>query len=166
MSFSLFFTITGFIFTVLSSIIIKNIYDLYPINKVTEFLKPTEETIFNKISTSVFPIILWAIIEVPVLGFNKYFLIGLLLNIIINCSISYIIMYGNELFSHHEGKTISTISIVIATSFGFLINYLTLFVGKYGDIYNSIIGLVLTIILFVLIRLLKPNVLIFKNQKK
>lgn len=166
MSFSLFFTITGVVFTILSSIIIKNIYDMYPITKVTEFLKPTEETIFNRISTSVFPIIIWGIIETPVLGYNNFFILGLLLNIIINCAITYVIVYGHDLFSHDEGKIMPIFSIIIATLIGFLINYLTLFIGRYGDLTNSILGMILIIILFVLIRVLKPNVFIFKNQKK
>ena len=166
MSFSLFFTITGIIFAIFSSIIIKNIYDYYPINKITEFLKPTEETIFNRISISIFPIIIWAIVECPILGYNNLFLPGILLNIVLNCSIYYIVFYGNDLINHEEDKITPIITIILANIVGYLINYLTLFIGNFGNIINSIIGLSLILILFILIRILKPNILIFKNQKK
>lgn len=166
MSLSLFFAITGTIFTILSSIIIKNLYDMYPINKVTEFIKPTEETIFNKISTSILPLIIWSIIEVPVIGYNSNFLLGLLLNITINCSLTYIIIYGHSLLGSEEGKILSITSIIIASIMGFMINYLTLFVGHMGYLLNSIIGIILLIALFTTIRMLKPNILIFKKEKK
>lgn len=166
MSFSLFFTIMGILFTVFSSIVIKDIYDYYPINKVTEFLNPTEETVFNKISISVLPIIVWAIIECPVLGYNNLFLLGLILNITINCSIYYIIYYGRILLSSEEEKTIPIVMIILGNIIGFIINYLTLLIGVFGNIFNSIIGLALILVLFILIRILKPNILIFKNQKK
>ena len=166
MSFSLFFTITGIIFTIFSSIVIKDIYNFYPINKITEFLKPTEETVFNRISISVFPIIIWAIVECPILGYNTLFLLGLLLNIVINCSICYIIYYGRTLISHEEETIIPTVTIILANIIGYLINYLTLFIGKFGNILNSIIGLSLVLIVFLLIRIIKPNMFIFKNEKK
>ena len=166
MSFSLFFTITGIIFTIFSSIIIKDIYSYYPINKITEFLNPTEETVFNRISISVIPIIVWAVVECPVLGYNNLFLLGLLLNIAINCSIYYIIYYGRTLLSPEEEKIIPIITIILANVVSFLLNYFTLLIGGFGSMINSIIGLALLIVLFVLIRILKPNLLIFKNQKK
>ena len=166
MSFSLFFTIMGIVFTVFSSIIIKDIYDYYPINKITEFLNPTEDTVYNKISVCIIPIIAWAVIECIVLGYNSFFLLGLILNITINCSIFYIIHYGHTLISQDEEKVVSIITIVLANIVGFLINYLLLLIGSYGNILNSIIGLALLIILFILIRVIKPNILIFKNQKK
>ena len=166
MSFSLFFTITGIVFTIFSSIVIKDIYDFYPINKLTEFLKPTEETVFNIISISVFPIIIWAIVECPILGYNNLFLPGLLLNIALNCSICYIIYYGSNLINHEEDKVTSIITIILANIVGYLINYLTLFIGGFGNILNSIIGLALILVLFISIRIIKPNILIFKNQKK
>lgn len=143
-----------------------NIYDFYPINKLTEFLKPTEDTIFNRISISILPILVWAILEVPILGYNNLFLVGLALNILINCSINYIIHYGQTLISKEEEKIVPIITIILANIIGFLINYLTLFIGSFGNIIYSIIGLVLFLILFILIRLLKPNILIFKSQKK
>lgn len=166
MSFSLFFTIMGIVFTVFSSIIIKDIYDYYPINRFTEFLNPTEDTVFNKISICVIPILAWSIIECIALGYNSLFLIGLILNITINCSICYIIHYGNNLLTQDEEKVVSIITIALANIVGFLINYLILLIGSYGNMINSIIGLALLIILFILIRVLKPNILIFKSQKK
>ncbi len=166
MSYSLFFTLTGLIFSISSSIIIYNIYEVYPINKVTLFLKPNEETIFNRISVSVLPILIWSILEIPLLGHNNLFLIGLILNLVLNCSINYIIHYGNELISETEEKVIPIITIFIANIVGYLINYLTLFIGHFGSIINTIIGVVLLYILFILIKVLKPNIFIFKNQKK
>ncbi len=166
MSYSLFFTLTGLIFSISASIIIYNIYEVYPINKVTLFLKPNEETIFNRISTSVLPILIWSILEIPLLGHNNLFLIGLILNILLNNSINYIIHYGSELISENEEKIIPIITIFIANIVGYLINYLTLFIGGFGNVINSVIGVSLLFILYILIKVLKPNIFIFKNQKK
>ena len=118
------------------------------------------------ISISVFPIIIWAIVECPILGYNNLFLPGLLLNIVLNCSICYIIYYGSNLIKNEKDRITPVIAIVLANIVGYLINYLTLFIGSFGNILNSIIGLALILIVFISIRIIKPNILIFKNQKK
>lgn len=166
MSYSLFYTITGILFVIFTSLIIHSIYDYYSINKYTEFLHPTNETIFNKISTSILPIIIWAYLEVPILGYNNHFIIGLILNILINCAINYIIHYGHNLISEKEEKIIPIITIILANIIGFLVNYLILFIGRFGKISNSLIGLILITVLYLLIKILKPNIFIFKSQKK
>ena len=66
----LFFMISGFLFVTGLSVLLKFIYEIFPINKITNFLSPTEESVFNNIGKVIIPNILWALIEVSLLGSN------------------------------------------------------------------------------------------------
>lgn len=166
MSLSLFLIISGLVFTILFSIIVKNIYDVFSINKITEFLNPIEDTVFNKIGIAVLPIIIWGFVEIIALGSFKYFVLGIILNIIVNCCISYIIIFGHTYITEYESKLFSIAVIIISSIIGYAANYLTLLIGGIGNFTNSVIGLLLLTILYILIKITKPNILIFKKQKK
>ena len=96
----LFFMISGFLFVVGFSIILNFLYELFPINKLTKFLSPTENSIFNKITISIVPNIIWALIEILILGSNCYFVLGFILNIFINMCVMYVICYGYKIISN------------------------------------------------------------------
>lgn len=166
MSLSLFLIVSGLVFTILFSIIIKNIYDVFSINKITEFLNPIEDTVFNRIGISILPIIIWGFVEILALGSFKYFVLGIVLNIIVNCCISYIIIYGHTYITEYESKLFLIVVIIISSITGYAVNYLTLLIGGIGNFTYSVIGLLLLTVFYILIKLKKPNILIFKKQKK
>lgn len=163
----LFFMIAGFIFTVLSSIIILQTYNIFSITKLTKFIYPTKDTIFNNIGTSIIPILLWGYIEIAILSTNSYFLIGLCLNIFLNCAISYIIIYGYSLISNKENTTIQIVSLIAANFFGYSINYLSLLIG--GSISNlliNIIGILAITVFYIIIKIYPPKSEFFRGKTK
>ena len=102
-----FFTIFGFLFIVISSILTNYIYTVFSINKVTNFLYPTDgRNIIDEINITVLPIIVWGFVELPILGYNDNFIISILLNILVSCSIMYEIKYGFYLVLKKEIKFI------------------------------------------------------------
>lgn len=159
----LFFMAFGFVFVIGLSIILNYLYSIFSINKITKFLHPTEETIFNQISIPIIPIILWAFISLPILGNNNFFLIGLLLNIFLTSSVMYIIKYGYKVISSKESNTVSIIAITISSLFGFTINYLSLLIGKSGDLFTSIIGLLIITIFYIIIKIFPPKSEFFRG---
>lgn len=122
----LFFTICGFLFVSISGIIINYIYDLFPINRVTSFLKPLENNVFNKINITLLPILLWSCIEFPLLVSNKYFFVSILANSFTSCVVMYIIKNSSYLINKRSEEVSDIIGIFIATFFGQLLQYLVL----------------------------------------
>lgn len=162
----LFFMVTGYIFTVLSSILILQTYNIFSINKLTKFIYPPKETIFNKIGVSLIPILLWSLIEIAILGTNSYFMLGICLNIFLNCSISYIIIYGYFLISSKETPLVQLVSILIANFFGYAINYISLLIGGTTSMLYNIIAIVVFIIVYTIIKLYPPKNEFFRGTKK
>ena len=162
----IFFMVAGFIFTIGLSIVLNYLYSIFSINKITKFLHPTDETIFNQISIPIIPIILWSFIELPILGNNNFFLVGLVLNIFLTSSIMYIIKYGYKLISPKESNIVSIIAILVSTFFGFIINYLSLLIGKDGDLLNSIIGLFVITVFYIIIKIFPPKSEFFRGASE
>lgn len=131
----LFFTVCGFLFVAISSIIINYIYDIFPINKVTVFLKPLDRASINKFNITLIPILLWSYIELPMLITNKYFVVSVLANSFISCVVMYIIKNSSYLINRKTENVTEGIAIVIATVFGQLIGYLFLLMG--ADVISS-----------------------------
>lgn len=125
----LFFTVCGFLFVAISSIIINYIYDIFPINKVTVFLKPLDRSSINQFNITLIPILLWSYIELPMLITNKYFFVSILANSFISCVVMYIIKNSSYLINKKTENVTEGIAIVIATVFGQLISYLFLLMG-------------------------------------
>ncbi len=159
-----FFMITGSLFVIGSSIILHYIYSMFPINKLTIFLKPTEDTIFNNTSISIIPLILWSFIELPVLGENNYFIWALLLNIFLSVAINYIFIYGYSLISKNDSDIIEIISIIIGTSTGFFVNGITLVIGTYSNMLYSIAGVLIIAFIFILIKKYPPKSNFFRGK--
>lgn len=155
----LFFMISGFLFVIGLSIIFSYLFDIFSINKITKFLSPLEDTIFNNISISVIPNILWSLIEIVILGSNYYFMLGFLLNIFVSMCIMYVIKYGYVLISEKENDVVNIIAILFSSFFGFLCNYLCLMIGTYREINTlySIIGILVFICFYLIIRFFPPN---------
>ena len=164
----LFFMISGYLFVVGLSIILNYLFELFPINKVTKFLSPLEKTIFNNISISVIPNTLWALIEIVILGTNKYFLIGFLLNIFVSLCVMYVIKYGYTLITNKENNIVNIIAIFFSCFFGFVCNYICLLIGTSTEInaLYSIIGMLVFIAFYVLIKLFPPKSEFFRGTIK
>lgn len=164
----LFFMINGLLFVIGLSTLLKFIYEIFPINKITNFLSPTEESVFNNIGIIIIPSILWALIESSLLGNNYYFLLGFILNIFVSMATIYVIEYGYRLIinKNKNNYIINIISIITGSIFGFSVNYLCLLIGVSKDIklYYSVIGILLFIIIYVLIKLFTPKSKIFKKD--
>lgn len=152
----LFFTICGFLFVTISSIIINYIYDIFPINKITIFLKPLGKNFFNQINITIIPILLWSYIELPMLVTNKYFFLSILLNSFVSCIIIYIIKNSSYLINKKTENTIDSIAIIFATLFGQLIQYLILLIGT-NSLKNAILQMIFLILYSVLIIVLRIN---------
>ena len=164
----LFFMISGFLFVTGLSVLLKFIYEIFPINKITNFLSPTEESVFNNIGKVIIPNILWALIEVSLLGSNYYFLLGFILNIFVSMSTIYVIEYGYRLIinKNKNNNLTNIISIITGSIFGFSVNYLCLLIGVSKDIkmYYSVIGILLFIIIYIIIKLFPPKSNFFKKD--
>lgn len=162
----LFFMISGFLFVIGLSILFKFIYEIFPINRITNFLSPTEESVFNNTGIIIIPNILWALIEVSILGNNYYFLLGFILNISVSMSTIYVIEYGSRLINNKKNNIIGIISILIGSIFGFSVNYLCLLIGiaKEIKLYYSVIGMLIFIIFYILIKLFPPKNEFFKKE--
>lgn len=159
-----FFTVFGVFFVIISSILINYIYNIFSINKVTSFLNPIDgRSILDEISLTILPIIVWSFIEIPVLGDNNNFLIAIILNIIVNCSIIYIMKYGIFVFFNQENNLITIISISIATILGYFVAFMVLkshFLINLGHFsyFVSIIGMIILLTLHSLYILKKPSI--------
>ena len=164
----LFFMITGFLFVTGLSVLINYIYEIFSINKITKFLSPTENTIFNKIGITIIPSIIWSLIEIPMLGTNYYFLLGFILNIIISMSVIYVIKYGYNLINKNENNIVKIISIIGGTFFGFTVNYLSLLIGIQRDskLTTSLIGILLFTVFYILIKIFPPKSNFFRETRE
>lgn len=161
-----FFMISGYFFVVGASVILQYLFEIFSINIVTKFLSPTEDTIFNKIGIIMIPNILWALIEIVLLGNNYYFILGFLLNIFVSLCLMYVVRYGYTLISKYDSNIVNVVSIFFACFFGFLCNYLCLMIGVNRNInpLYSILGLLIFIIIYVLIRLFPPKSKFFRGK--
>ena len=160
-----FFTIFGFFFICICSIIMNYIYDLFPINRLTMLLKPTFQSTWAEISATTLPIILWPFIELPVFGSNSNFLLAVVCNLFVSWSVLYVIRYGAKLFKK-ENNIIRISSIIIATCFGQLASYLILVSGEFAktNILVSLIGLLFIFLLYLIIGLFPPKTMFFQGK--
>ncbi len=162
----LFFMISGYLFVVGLSVILTYLFELFSINKVTKFLSPTEDTVFNKIGIVIIPNILWALIEIALLGNNRYFMLGFILNIFISSCLMYVVKYGYSLISNYESNIVNVVAIFFACFFGFLCNYLCLMIGVDKEInpLYSILCLLIFISIYVIIRIFPPKNEFFRGK--
>lgn len=162
-----FFTIGGFIFVLAFSIFTNYIYDIFPINKITSFIKPdNDKGIWNKISITVLPIIIWSLIELPILGTNENYIIAVLFNIIISCAIIYEIRFSCKIIFNLENNYTNIISIIVASSVGQLVAFMIL---KMKPLFNfntwySIGGIIFLIFIFIMFRYFPPKTDFFRDK--
>ncbi len=156
---NLFFMISGFLFVSGFSVILNYLFEIFSINKFTKFLNPLNNAIFNDISYAIIPNILWAFIELIILGTNYYFLLGLVLNILVSMGVMYVIRYGYRLFHDNESHIVNIVSIIVSCFFGFTCNYLCLLTGinKNIKLVYSFIGLVVFTIVYLVIKFFPPR---------
>lgn len=162
----LFFTLFGILFCSISTFIIYFIYDLFPINKITDILNPTKKSIWNDINIAVLPTLIWGLIELPIFGFNNLFIISIILNICVGSAVMYIIKYSSYLFNNKNTLFYDLISIFIAILFGQIIEGLIVAMGESDfNIFISILSLI-GLIVFVLYLKIKPPKTFFFTEKK
>lgn len=156
---NLFFMVSGFLFVTGFSVILNYLFEIFSINKFTKFLNPLNNAIFNDISYSIIPNIIWALIEIIILGTNYYFLLGFILNILVSMGIMYVIRYGYKLVYDNESHIVNVVSIIVSCFFGFTCNYLSLLTGinKRIDIKYSLIGIVSFTIIYLILKLFPPK---------
>lgn len=162
-----FFTIGGIIFVSLISIIIYFIYDIFPISKVTNFLNPIQKSLWNDINITVIPILTWALIELPVLGLNNFFIISIISNLCISSAVIYVIKYGYLLIKKEDNNLVNLISIVVSSFFGFILSYFILKISNINNynLYFSI-GELLVLIGFVFyLKIFPPKTFFFAEKK-
>lgn len=164
----LLFMICGFLFVIGTSIILNYLYELFPINKITNFLSPSKDTTFNQIGIIIIPNIIWSLIEISVLGTNYYFLLGFFLNIFISTSVIYIIKYGYKLLNENKNNIINVSSIIIGSTFGFSINYISLLIGitKKCNLTTSLLGIAIFIIFYLILKINPPKSEFFQGKKE
>lgn len=162
----MFFCVFGAIFVVIGSAFINYIYEIFPINKITNFLAPIDNKgIWSKISIATLPILIWSCIEIAILGSSNYFIVSVIFNIAIASAIIFIIKYSYSLFSDKENNIINLISIFIGAISGQFIAYLILNVSSISNKFYlvSIIGLCILIGLHILISLRPPKSTFFRG---
>lgn len=158
-----FFTVFGFIFIATATIAIDYIYKIFSINKITDFLYPTDgRNVLNEINLTVLPTIVWGFIELPVLGVNHNFIFSIILNIIISCSIMYEIKYGISLILNKDNKIIDVLGIVLASFLGQVVSYMIL---KSKPILNIESGIFWISLLGIIILLIIHCIIIFNMPK-
>lgn len=164
----LYFMICGYLFVVGSSIVLTYLFELVSINGFTKFLSPIEDTPFNRISISMIPNLIWAFIEVGLLGSNKLFVLGFILNIFITLSTMYVIKYGYELVSNKESDILKVASIIISCLLGFICNYLCLLIGINKNIPTIASFLIIMGItaVYIIVRLYPPKNEFFKGAQE
>ena len=162
----LFFMVSGYLFVVGLSIVFNFLFELFPINKVTKFLSPLEVTTFNRISIIIIPNIFWALIELIILGSNKFFILGFMLNIFISMCVMYVIKYGYDLIANKESNVVNVVAIIFSCFFGFFCNYICLLIGvnKQINALYSVIGILVLIGVYVAIRLFPPKNEFFRGN--
>ena len=150
----LFFMISGYLFVVGLSLVFSYLFEIFSINAITKFLSPLEKTTFNRISIAIIPNILWALIEIVILGNNKLFIVGFILNVFITMCVMYVIKYGYDLIAHKESNVVNIVAIFFSSFFGFFCNYICLMisVNKVINPLYSIIGILVFIIFYVIDR--------------
>lgn len=162
----LFFMISGYLFVVGFSIVLNFLYELFPINRITKFLSPLEETTFNRISIIIIPNFFWALIELVILGSNKFFILGFMLNVFISMCVMYVIKFGYDLIANRESNIVNVVAIIFSCFFGFFCNYICLLIGvnKQINTLYSIIGILLLIGFYFIIRLFPPKSEFFRGN--
>lgn len=157
----LFFTIFGIIFVGSASTVLNYLYDIFSINKITQFFKPIEKSTWNEINITVLPTLIWACIALPILGSNTNFLIAILLNIFISCSIIYVVKYSIYLTLNKENSFINLIAIYIAVLVGQFVSFMILKIEPVIslNIWISIVGLIILLIAY-------ASSILYKQYKK
>ena len=156
----LYFTIFGFIFVAIFATVTNYLYDMFPINKITNFFKPLGKGYWYKINSLVLPTILWGFIELPILGNLSLFWVSILLNVCVSSAVIYVIKYGYYLIVNDEieNNLINLLSIYVASFIGFVIAYLVFMISSIGGYYLlSILAVIILFVLYVLISLFPPK---------
>lgn len=161
-----FFTIFGFIFISIFATITNYIYEIFSINKLTNFLNQVDSKgIWSKINVTILPILMWSLVGLPILGNNANYIISVIVNIIVSCAIIYEIRYGAILLTNKENEKINLISIYIATFIGQIVGFMILKMKPIlsSNYLISICGIILLLIIHTILIIRPPKNNFFKG---
>ena len=162
-----FFTVAGAVFIALFATITNFIYDLFPINKITNFFKPRNDGIWSNINSTMLPIILWGFIEVSVIGDKSLFFLAIILNVFVSSAVIYIIKYTIFVIFKVQNNIINLFSIYFATLIGQTLVYMLLIISKTTkNLYISIIGLGAFLLFYLMLTLFPPKTEFFIGTEK
>lgn len=161
----LFFCVYGFLFVSVFANIKSYLNELFPDNKIVEFISPVEDSLWNSINSLVVPTTIWSIIELPVLGKCSHFSIGFLLNIIVGCGIIYVVKNFFEIVLKKDNKTVNIIANIVGAAIGFFLSYLFLIISKNGNVFISIVTVLGFLILLILVYIFPPKSFFFEIKK-
>lgn len=162
-----FFTIFGFIFITIFATITNYIYEIFSINKFTNFLNQVDNNgIWSKVNVTILPTLIWSLIGLPILGSNANFIISIIINIIVSCAVIYEIRYGAILLTNKENNQINLISIYVGTFIGQIVGFMVLKMKPLwqGNYLISILGVVILLFIHSLLIIKPPRSKFFKGK--
>ena len=158
------FTIFGIIFVAVFATITNYMYEIFPINKITNIFAPLGNGIWHKINCLFIPTIIWGFIEIPVLGNLSFFWLAILLNICIESAVMFVIKYSAYLLKW-QGNILNLIYIYISCIVGFILSYLIFMLSSTGSyMLISIITLFFLLLFYLLLLFFPPNSEFFKGK--
>ena len=163
----LFFAVFGFIFVALFAIVANYIFDLFPYNKVTSFIAPKKEGIWNNITVTILPILVWSLIEMPIMGTKTLFILAVFLNIFVSCSVIYVIKYGSYILFQKENNIINIVAIFISSLIGNILVYMLFIISdERGNMLTNIIGILVFLIIYSYLTIRPPKIAFFGISKE
>ena len=163
----IFFAVFGFFFVSIFATVTNYLYEFFPYNNFFKIIHSLEEGIFNKINILILPIIIWTMIELPLLGNKNLLFLSLLLNITISSAIVYVIKYGMFGLFEKVGNTVNLISIYIGAFVGQFISFLIISISNSNlNVFIAITEVLIILILYILIMLFPPRTNFFTGATK
>lgn len=163
----LFFTLFGAIFICTFVTGTYYIYDSFPMNKITNLLHPLNHGTWCKINHAVLPILIWATIELPILGNHQNFILSIILSIFLSCSTMYVFVIGENILFHRETKLVNLLSRYIGIILSQIICYLLFAIPsvKEVSIFLSIGTIILLLFTYIMTILFPPKTNFFNGPK-
>ena len=161
----IFFTIFGIVFVILFATVSNFLHDFFEDSLVVDIIAPKDKGLWSKINLTVFPTVIWGLIELPVLGNHNFLLLSVLINLSVSAAVIYVIKIGAETLFKKTNQIINIVSIVIATFVGFLASYILLISSKQTqNLYVNILGLIIFLGVYTMIVLYPPKTEFFGHN--
>lgn len=163
----IYFTVFGILFVSVFAIVTNYLYELFPINKITNFFAPLGKGVWQRINGLVLPTILWGFIELPILGDLSFFWLAILLNICVSSAVMYVIKYSADLIFKKQNNVINLIAILGSTIIGFILSYLVFMISSNGNyLFISIGALLILLVMYTLLLFFPPKSEFFRGKEE